>query len=179
MAFYERKENPMNGNQNSISFGIRDSKGNAVQLTSVEAEDLLIWLTNQKQEIHQIVHSETDQEEKITFQQFVEMVRAMGPWNEEKGGLAYNAELLLKANVNIWIDTNENGEIDMFTPHINFYEQEDDDERLTQTMATIHPTNGDEQEIKTPQQAAQFLTEWAKESGIDTNAPLWFIDEGY
>ncbi len=102
------------------------------------------------------------------FGELLQVIRDLKPGE----ATAYIAEdVPLKVCLNFWVELDDKGNVTHFSPHINFYAGETDNDSIVAVLSS------EEYGVKTQQDAIDFLQEFALQSGLDEKTQIWERDE--
>lgn len=111
-------------------------------------------------------------ENKISFQDLLQKIREI----PKDSDMAYIGEFPVIVTLNIWLGTDAEGKISHFSPHLNFYQSENNDNEPDYVYAHLDTHQFD---ASTPQEAAALLEQFARQAVIDTTSPSMEQDEAY
>lgn len=111
---------------------------------------------------------------KISFQDFLQKIREL----PKDSGMGYIGEFPVKLTLNVWLDTDAEGKISHFTPHLNFYQGENDDNEPTHVYAQLETSELGTEALEV-EEVVEFLETFARQAGIDTAVSSLEVDEAY
>jgi hypothetical protein len=113
-------------------------------------------------------------ENKISFQDLLQKIREL----PKDSGMGYIGEFPVKVSLSVWLETDEDGKISHFTPHLNFYQSENDDNEPTHVYAQLETRELGTEALEV-EDVIEFLETFVRQAGIDTTIPSLEEDEAY
>lgn len=102
---------------------------------------------------------------------FSEMLQVLRDLKSGEGTAYIAYDVPLKVCINFWVELDREGKVSHFSPHINFYTGE------TENDSVVAVLNSDDYGVATKQDMIDYLREFAIQSGLDEKAQVWERDE--